>query len=189
MKILNLINKNNSKNKFLKMFIYCYLNNKKNKCGTVKQRQNKKYSNIKLNKQKGTGKARIGDRTSPILVGGARAFKLSKFKYKKINKKLFYKSIKNLIYIYFKKNKLFVINKPISKKICTNFYIKIIKKITKNNKLLIILDKNTFEKSIRNIKNIFISYCENIDVSYLLKVDLILITINTLNKIKNKYEI
>ncbi|MGX7593449.1 50S ribosomal protein L4 [Candidatus Karelsulcia muelleri] len=99
-------------------------------------------SNKKIQKQKGSGKARKGDIKNPLFVGGGRIFGPVKRKYKlKLNKKI--KQIARNILFYEK-----IINKQI--KIIDSF---ILKEISTKKLIKILTKLNIFKKHIGIITN------------------------------------
>ncbi|MGX7582703.1 50S ribosomal protein L4 [Candidatus Vidania fulgoroideorum] len=72
-----------------------------------KTRGTKRYSTKKLTPQKGSGKARKGSRSSPLLVGGGKAFiDIKNHAKKKINKKTYLKYLKFCIYKKYSEKKI-----------------------------------------------------------------------------------
>ena len=53
--------------------IYVYLANQRQWTKSTKTRSNVKYANQKLRPQKGSGRARVGSKRSPLMVGGGVA--------------------------------------------------------------------------------------------------------------------
>ncbi|WP_458659081.1 uL4 family ribosomal protein [Candidatus Vidania fulgoroideorum] len=172
--------------------------NKKKVCGKQKTRGEVNFSNIKPWKQKGTGRARAGSKSSPIWKGGGKAFPSSSKEniQKKINKN-FYKKIFYLLFYYFSK-KIFFLIEPNIKKIKTYIFKDYIEKIINiNGKKILIVKKYNFitntELSSRNIKNINFINILFFSAYDILKYDIILILTDNfeffkkrINDIKNK---
>ncbi|UOQ27929.1 LSU ribosomal protein L4p (L1e) [Candidatus Vidania fulgoroideae] len=168
-------NKNKSINKLLlRQILNCMYFNGKRKCGFQKTRGEKKYSKKKMSPQKGTGKARLGSRSSPVLTGGGRAFPgRAVNKKKKINKKM-YKKCMYQCFLYSQKKFKNLIFVPEKKNTKTKEFVKelIRKKIYGKKNLFIFKKKDMSEsKLVRNIKNIEIDQFERISVLKFFKSD------------------
>ncbi|UOQ33148.1 LSU ribosomal protein L4p (L1e) [Candidatus Vidania fulgoroideae] len=167
--------KNESINKLLIMQIFnCVYFNEKKKCGFQKTRGEKKYSKRKLSPQKGMGKARIGSRSSPVLVGGGRSFPgRAVKKKKKINKKMYKKCIVQcLMYNQKKLNNLIFV--PYKENTKTKEFVKeLIKRGIYGKKNLFVFKKKDINSSmfVKNIKNTEIDQFESISILKMLKSD------------------
>lgn len=126
------------------------------------------FSNKKPWKQKGTGSARAGRKSSPLWIKGGRSFSNKNNVYKnKINKKVFRKFRFMVMIFIFKKKNIFHLHE-----------IKNLKDKIKEGKFLIILDKKEdflLFKSFKNFKNVYISNFENINTLDLIKYNNIII--------------
>lgn len=144
-------------------------------------------------RQKGTGRARAGSLTSPLFVGGGVIFGPKPRKvYKKINKKE--KRLALLSALNLKKNQLKIIEENNfenfesvkTKKIC-----ELISKLNLNNasKILFVLAKpnKNFWLSSRNIKNIEITTASCINLTQLLKSNLIVLSDQSLQIINSNF--
>ncbi|MGX7576522.1 50S ribosomal protein L4 [Candidatus Vidania fulgoroideorum] len=139
----------------IKNYIKMYLSNIRNNISVQKNKSKISYSGKKPWKQKGTGNARSGKKSSPIWRGGARAFaNTGKENYKKKINKKFYKYCYKNSFCFFLGKKIFFINFNFSKKYST-------KEFYNNMKYYNLLNKNTvfvgnykkkFYFSGRNIK-------------------------------------
>lgn len=181
------INYINIKFKNIKELINIYNFNKKKKISKQKTRGEVNYSNIKLWKQKGTGKARIGTKGSPILKGGGRSFPSIPSKSKKKILKKKYKKIFNNIYNKgFYDKKIFFINIPFLK-IKTFIFIEFLNNILniKNKKILFVIKEEKYFLMIRNILNIEIILFKYLSVYNIINNDIILIDLKIKNDIKN----
>jgi large subunit ribosomal protein L4 len=142
--------------------------------------------------QKGTGRARAGDRKGPIMVGGGVTFAQRSVRdySQKINKKMYKGAMRSILSTLVKEERIIVVED-----------LKISDKKTKNmsnllagyniTKGLIIHDyegetaDNIFMSS-RNIKNIFITDANYVDVHSLLAADKVLINVSALKKIEER---
>ncbi|MGX7592334.1 50S ribosomal protein L4 [Candidatus Karelsulcia muelleri] len=115
-------------------------------------------SNKKIQKQKGSGNARKGDRKNPLFVGGGRIFGPVKRKYNlKLNKKIKQIALKILFYEKIINKKIKIIENKKLKEISTKKVIKILKKLKIFKKKILIItnktDKNIYF-SYRNLKKV-----------------------------------
>ncbi|GHU21988.1 50S ribosomal protein L4 [Spirochaetia bacterium] len=116
-----------------------------NRLGTAstKDRGEVHGSNTKPYKQKGTGRARRGDKKSPILVGGGTIFgpKPRSFSYS-IPKKVKRAAIKNILSLKAKNNTLKIVEDFSVNSGKTKDIIKILANITNNKRTVILLKDN-----------------------------------------------
>ncbi|MGX7589507.1 50S ribosomal protein L4 [Candidatus Vidania fulgoroideorum] len=140
------------------------IHNFNNKIMTSKQKSRGEvnFSNIKPWKQKGTGKARAGSKSSPIWRGGGKIFPNIPLKFKKkINKRL----NKKIFFFLFKKGfdikKIFFIKIP-RFEYKTFLFLEFLNNLIKTNKkkILFVLKKKKME-CMKNIKNINFIYYKN----------------------------
>ncbi|MGX7582987.1 50S ribosomal protein L4 [Candidatus Vidania fulgoroideorum] len=160
---INLFKKKNVNNNLFSKIILSLDSNKRKRISKQKNRGEISFSNKKPWKQKGTGRARAGRKSSPLWVKGGRVFPNGNENYKKKidkkNKNLF---LKKIIIFTLKKKKIFILKK---KKTLKNIIIltdkinnkknqkyifekDIIKTIKKNEKIFI------KKKTIKNILNL-----------------------------------
>jgi len=133
------------------------------------------FSNKKPWKQKGTGSARAGRKSSPLWIKGGRSFSNKGNIYKsKINKKVFRKFRFMVMIFLFKKKNLFYLHE-----------IKCLENKIKEGKFLIILDKKSNYQKINNF--ICIIFKKNINKKEIKSLSLFLyktriLKIRTINR-------
>lgn len=159
-----------------KKFFYIYNFNRKLKISKQKTRGEVNYSNAKPWKQKGTGKARAGTKSSPLWRGGGKVFAKSPAKIKKkINKKEYFFFLKYL-FLYNVSKKIFFLkfNLNFSR---TIYFLEFIKNfISFKKKKILIISKYINKKvlfSFKNIKNINFKYLKNFNCIDLIENDLL----------------
>ncbi|QSW37674.1 50S ribosomal protein L4 [Candidatus Vidania fulgoroideae] len=143
-----------------------------------KNRSTRRYSTKKLTPQKGSGKARKGSRSSPLLVGGSKAFiDIKNHKRKKINKKTYHKYLKYCIYKKYIAGRIQLIQhyathktKDITRQLHT--YISNYKLIT----LIICTHTSHLKKATQNIAKIQYANANTLNPILINKSDLILIS-------------
>nr|QCI08008.1 ribosomal protein L4 [Plumaria plumosa] len=170
------------------------LNQKRQGNAHTKTRKEVRGGGRKPWKQKGTGRARAGSNRSPLWKGGGVIFgPKSKIYQSKINKKEKRLAIQTLIYNKFPNT--FVIDdifnnlaKP-STKIILNKVKQLNINIDTTKKILIITANktDTLYRSIRNLANVDLVAANHINILSLLKADIILMTIDSINIIHNMY--
>ena len=142
----------------------------------TKNRSETNYSTKKLWKQKGTGRARIGSKNSPILRGGGIIFgpKYNNIKLK-INKKIKKKLIKNLFFLQRKKIKLIDKDIDISKLNKTKELLNYLNFNLIKDKILILVSNDIEDKIsiklkllLNNVVNIQIVNVNNLKIKHLL---------------------
>ncbi len=150
-----------------------------------KDRQEVKHSTKKPWRQKGTGRARAGMRSSPIWRGGGRAFPSSPDENfsQKVNKKMYRVAICSILSQLVREKRLsiiedFAVDSPKTKLLALK-----IKKMGLNSTLVVIdkLEQNLVLAS-RNLQNIMICEPKNVSPSSLVYYQRILITKLALKK-------
>ena len=145
-------------------------------------------SGVKIWNQKGTGRARHGDRQAPIFVGGGKAHGptgIQKYALK-INQKMNKKAIYSLLSSKLNEKSLFLLeNFKISK---TKEAFSFLEKAKKNLKLkedVLILcgQKEEVPKYFRNLKKAQVLNVANLNVYQIIKAGSVLITPNGLNEL------
>ncbi|BDT61506.1 MAG: hypothetical protein RDO_0340 [Flavobacteriales endosymbiont of Rhyzopertha dominica] len=185
--------KNN--NHIIYLYVKRYLNNKRLNNSKTKERGEVKGSRRKIQKQKGTGNSRKGDIKNPIFKGGGRIFGPNNNRnYKiKINKKLFLRVKKILLFKKILDKKIYYINSKIFKykKNKTKYFIEYFKNLNfkiKEYKKYLIITYKVYKRLIlssRNIKNIKINLIKNINIYNILISDYIIIIDKKINNILN----
>ncbi len=155
----------------------------------AKARQNNAYvkdksevvgSGRKPWRQKGTGRARVGSRGSPLWVGGGITFgpKRKEFNFK-VNKKVKRKALYTAISKRVKDDKLIIIDKDKYKHPSTKSFAIILKSIGIYNKDILLLyngDDENFYKSCRNIPNLNILEVNKVNAYEVLKKNWLIVT-------------
>jgi large subunit ribosomal protein L4 len=146
-----------------------------------------KHSTRKPWRQKGTGRARAGMCSSPLWRGGGRTFPNSsseKFS-QKVNKKMYRLSIITILSQLIRENRLVVtdgikIDKPKSQ-----LLISALKQFNSESILFIVKEiDNRLRLASRNLKNILIIECKNIDPVVLISYDKILISTDAIRQLE-----
>ena len=147
-------------------------------------------SSAKIWRQKGTGRARHGDRQAPIFVGGGKAFgPTGGQNYKlKLNKKSAGKVILAVLGQKIKDKKTFLIEemKITKTKEAFSFIEKVIEKFLLKVKLVLISDNDEIKKYFRNLEKIKMLEAKTLNVYHLLETDAVLLTARTLETITQK---
>ncbi|ADM89822.1 putative 50S ribosomal subunit protein L4 [Candidatus Zinderia insecticola CARI] len=168
--------------------IISYLSNNRKIISKQKNRSEVKHNKKKLWKQKGTGRARVGNISSPLWRGGGKIFpNTSNENYrKKINKKMYKISISSILSQLNRENRLLILNNFLIDNFKTKNILKKINKITYKKSSLFILDKLNFNilYSFKNLYNIFFIYINKINPISLINFQKIILMENTLYKIQ-----
>ena len=176
--------------KLIKFVIDWQLNHLKPRIAKTKQRNQIKGSTKKIIAQKGSGGARHASKKAPIFVGGGVAHgpKGSKYKIKKINKKVRKLALAQTLSKKNKDNSLHIladVKKEIKKtKEFNKFLIK-----NKLASVLIISDGDSLKninKSARNIKNVKLIKEEGTNIYDLFKYKNVIITSSSAKKIQER---
>ncbi|MGX7582564.1 50S ribosomal protein L4 [Candidatus Vidania fulgoroideorum] len=171
--------------KNLIFFLKIYNFNNKKKISKQKSRGELNYSNIKPWKQKGTGKARAGTKSSPIWKGGGRSFpSYPSFVKKKILKKNYKKIFNYLIGNGFMKKKIFFVDFSKFFIFKTYYFLNFIKNFInykKNIKILFVFENKFLKLCSRNLKFNIIDP-RYLNSFYIIKNELIFLDLKILKK-------
>ncbi len=168
------------------------LANKRQGTHKAKEKGEVTASTRKVRKQKGTGAARRGSLKSPILRGGGRVFGPRPRDYGvKLNKKL--KNIARKSILSDKaNNKNILLLEPFSfEEPKTKNYLKILLSLkVLDKKTLLVLDSYNSKilLSGRNISNVSITTCDNINSYDLINADKLIIISTSLDKITKQFD-
>ncbi len=176
--------------KLIKFVIDWQLNHLKPRIAKTKQRNQIKGSTKKIIAQKGSGGARHASKKAPIFVGGGVAHgpKGSKYKIKKINKKVRKLALAQTLSKKNKDNSLFIladVKKEIKK---TKDFNKFLQK-NKLSNALIISDAGSLKninRSARNIKNLKLIKEEGANIYDIFKFKNLIITSSSVKKIQDR---
>ena len=145
--------------------------NNRSGCASSKNRSRVKYNGRKLWRQKGTGRARVGAASSPIMRGGGVAFGPVPKNYSlKVNKKVKKTAMQMALADKFKDKKIIIVDDFGLKEIKTKKFYDILKKFNLDN-VLIVTDKkdDNLEKSSKNIKRVKLLRVEGLNVYDMLR--------------------
>ena len=176
--------------KLIKFVIDLQLNHLKPRIAKTKQRNQIKGSTKKIIAQKGSGGARHASKKAPIFVGGGVAHgpKGSKYKIKKINKKVRKLALAQTLSKKNKDNSLYIladVKKEIKK---TKDFNKFLQK-NKLSNALIISDAGSLKninRSARNIKNLKLIKEEGANIYDIFKFKNLIITSSSVKKIQDR---
>lgn len=161
--------------------VRAFLSNQRRAHGQTKTRSGVTGSTVKIYKQKGTGRARHGDRQAPIFVGGGVSHGptgLQNYK-NKINKKTSRKAIFEVFSGKLKEKKLYILEDlKISKTKEAALTIETYKaKFSLGEKIALVCEKNeALKRYFRNIENLEIMDTGSLNAYLLLNENAILLT-------------
>jgi len=169
-----------------------HLNSKKQGTVSTKTRSEVRGGGKKPWQQKGTGRARVGSNRSPLWKGGGVIFgPKPKIVSLKLNKKERRLALKTLFYN--KKNNIIIIKdiENIIQESKTRNFVQICENcnINLNQKVLIIVLKKTLPLKLatQNLKNVELTLASNLNTFSLLKANQILLSLLSINNIKETY--
>ncbi len=138
---------------------------------SVKHRSDIRGSQRKLFRQKGTGRARMGNIKSPLLRGGGSVFGPDPRDYSyKVPKKVRKLALKMALTCKLKDDELLVVDKFEFEQIKTKKFLEAAGNLKITNALIVIDDKNeNLELSARNISNIKVLHIKGLNVVDILK--------------------
>ena len=158
--------------------IVAYRANRRSGTACVKSRSEVAGSGKKLWKQKGTGRARMGSRRSPIWVGGGRAFGPKPRDYSKIiPRKIKQLALRKALTLRIEDGDILTAVNFAIPDGKTKTFLKTLIQHTDASKVLIIgnFDEHTF-RAARNVQRVLLFSASNVNAEQLLNFDKIIIT-------------
>lgn len=164
----------------LHLVVVSQLSKRRSGTASAKTRAELSYSGRKMWRQKGTGRARVGDAGSPTRIGGGVAFPPKPRSYnKKVNKKVKKAALRMALTDKLKAQGLIVIDNLELSEIKTKHFIQIIKRFGLNQvkKTLLVTSERhvNLEKSSRNVPGVKILRWEGLNVYDVLLHDCLLL--------------
>lgn len=155
---------------------------------STKDRSQITGSTKKLYRQKGTGNARRGSVKSPVLRGGGTVFgpKPRDFSYS-LPKKVKKAAIRSILTTRLKEKSLFFIDSMEINVISTKKMLEKFKNFCKGKTLVVDMENERMEKSVRNIKGFDFLPVNGMNLFDLLHHDNIFVSKNALNQIEGIY--
>ncbi|MCP4632867.1 MAG: 50S ribosomal protein L4 [candidate division Zixibacteria bacterium] len=174
-------------------YVKGYLRNQRQGTVSTKQRSDIRGGGAKPWRQKGTGRARAGTNTSPIWVGGGRAFgPKPRNHYSKIPKKMKRAALISALSERASNDKIRVLDIPNFETPKTNAIYSTMKEmgLEKNKVLILLTEKNeNFILSCRNIKNVICLNASQVNAYKVLWADYLVMTpdsVKTLEEVFGK---
>ena len=169
--------------------IHIYLANQRQWTKGTKTRANVNYAGQKLRPQKGSGRARVGSKRSPIMVGGGVAHgPHPKNIRKSLNKKMKAKALKIALSAKLKDSEINIIEKsPVSESPSTKNVIECLKLLDLKGTILFVTNENNrlLKKSCENIENVEVIEAGLLNVYQLIRPKNILFELDAVEKIQS----
>ena len=155
----------------------------------TKERGEVAYAGQKMYRQKGTGRARAGDRRSPVRVGGGTIFGPRNRSYAyRVPKKVRRAAVKGALSMKLAEGKLLILDNLDFPEIKTKLFAGLMNDLGVSSGLFVIDQKNDMiEKSARNIPKAKVLRVEGLNVYDLLRYDHVVLTKGALAKIEGAF--
>jgi large subunit ribosomal protein L4 len=170
----------------LHQVIVSQLNNRRSGTASTKSRSKVKKSGRKLWRQKGTGRARVGDAASPTRKGGGVIFGPTPRNYvKKVTKKLRRAALFMALTDKIRSERLFVVEDFNLPEIKTRNLVQIMKNFESDKALIVIEEKNdNLEKSSQNIPMVKVIRYQGLNAYDILKYNHLFLSRSVIPKIE-----
>lgn len=161
--------------------VKAFLSNQRKALAKTKTRGLVAGSKSKIYRQKGTGRARHGDRQAPIFVGGGVSHGptgTQNYK-KKINQKMAQKALATVLAEKIKDKKAFLVQGAefAKTKEAASYIEKVRESLKVQGEVAFVLTKeDNLRRFLNNLKDVRVLNAESLNSFYLLKADLVLIT-------------
>ena len=176
--------------KIVRDCVEAYLANQRSGTACTKTRSEVSFSGEKPWRQKGTGRARIGDKSSPVWRKGAVAFGPRPRSFTiTLPQKVKKSALKHLIAERLNNNAIIVLESLEMENIKTKDFIALLEKINAGSSVLLVLDKKNVnvEKSARNLKEVKVIKSEEINTYYILAHKKIVTTKEAFEKVLKRF--
>jgi len=152
----------------------------------TKQRSEVALSGVKMYRQKGTGRARAGDRRSPVRVGGGTIFGPLPRDYRyRVPKKVRRAAVKSALSMKLAEGKLLVLDELKMVEIKTKKFAELMSRLGVSSGLFVIESRDeVVEKSARNIPRAKVLRVDGLNVYDLLRYEHLVLTKGALAKIE-----
>jgi len=177
------------KNYVLHDVVISQLSSHRRGTAATKSRSEVKCSGIKLYRQKGTGRARVGSGSSPTRRGGGVTFGPVPRKYvNKVPKKVKKAALNMALTDKVKAGQLIVVNDFDLPEIKTKNFVKLMKNFDVNKALIVTQDKvEKLEKSSKNVPWVKVMKYQGLNVYDILKYDYLFLELSALGKIQEAF--
>jgi large subunit ribosomal protein L4 len=171
--------------------IRAYMANKRSGTAQAKTRGEVNFSKVKPYKQKGTGRARAGKRSSPIWKGGGVVFGPRKRDYRiNVPQKMRRKALKSVLAEKVNEDCVVVVENFTMEKPKTKDLVKFLESAGLSGKKILFavdgFDENIY-KSTRNIKGVVFTLGRNINAYEILNADVLLLTQDSLSSLEEVF--
>jgi len=155
----------------------------------TKRRSDVSFTGRKLYRQKGTGRARAGDRRSPIRVGGGTIFGPHPRSYAyRVPKKTRRAAVMNALSLKLAEGKLLILDELKLPEIKTRRFAEVMTTLGVDSGLFVIEEKDeVIEKSARNIPKAKVLRVEGLNVYDVLRYEHLVLTKSALAKIEGAF--
>jgi large subunit ribosomal protein L4 len=162
------------------------LNNRRTGTASTKTRSEIRSSGAKLWRQKGTGRARVGDAGSPTRRGGGVAFGPAPKEYRhKVPKKVKKAAVRMALTDKAQNEQLIVVDDFTLPEIKTKNFVQIMENLDLKKVLIVTEDANeNLEKSSKNVPWVKVMKHQGLNVYDILKFDHLCLVKSTINKIE-----
>ncbi|MEW6614709.1 MAG: 50S ribosomal protein L4 [Thermodesulfobacteriota bacterium] len=159
--------------------------NRRRGTASTKNRAMVQGGGVKPWRQKGTGRARVGSRRSPLWVGGGTVFGPAPKDYSySLPKKIRREALKSVLTLKLKEDKITILNSFELKEIKTKSLIQTLQNMGVENVLIIDEDNFNLERSVRNIQNVKLLPPEGLNVYDILKYENLILVMPSVEKIE-----
>jgi large subunit ribosomal protein L4 len=175
----------------IKQYIRVYRSNQRQGTSSTKTRSEVSGSGKKPWSQKGTGRARVGTKRNPIWrTGGVAHGPTPKSWNLNLTKKVRKLALKSALSTKVNKNNGYLIDKIEIKEPKTKEMLKIMDNLKLRGKTLFILDSvdEIVQRSGSNIKNLSITFVDNINAYELLNNKNVVLTVGSVKKLEERYK-
>ncbi|MFA4909559.1 MAG: 50S ribosomal protein L4 [Desulfobacteria bacterium] len=159
--------------------------NRRRGTASTKNRAMVRGGGVKPWRQKGTGRARVGSRRSPVWVGGGTVFGPTPKDYSySLPKKVRREALKSVLTLKLKEDKITILDSFKLKEIKTKTLMQTLRNLDIENVLIIDQDNLNLERSARNIQNTKVLPPEGLNVYDILKYENLILVMPSVEKIE-----
>ena len=159
--------------------------NRRRGTASTKNRAMVRGGGVKPWRQKGTGRARVGSRRSPLWVGGGTVFGPTPKDYSySLPKKVRREALRSVLTLKLKEDKITILDSFKLKEIKTKVFMQTLRNFDIENVLIIDEDNFNLERSARNIQSAKVLPPEGLNVYDILKYENLILVMPSVEKIE-----
>ncbi|MDY7032430.1 MAG: 50S ribosomal protein L4 [Thermodesulfobacteriota bacterium] len=161
--------------------------NRRRGTASTKNRASVRGGGAKPWRQKGTGRARVGSRRSPLWVGGGTVFGPTPRDYSySLPKKIMKAALKSALTLRLREDKIIVLDRFELEEIKTKAFIQILRNLDIESVLMVDMENFNLERSARNVQNTKFLRPEGLNVYDIIRYENLVLVRSAIERIETR---